>query len=207
MKRDDIIAGVIGGTIFVVGCTVGIFGYQKMNEPLFAQTTVEESDQSYSSYIRPDNSEITKIEQDNSFYELSSDENNINANPEVIDNSRSIVEEDDNTYQESDEIINKLTDIPATKLDLENIDRLADNTRFSIDINDNHDSDYNFNKYDNEEQQNTSDAYVLNTSTLKIHYPNCSDVKKISPDNYSTSNESIDELRSQGYTLCGHCFR
>jgi len=66
---------------------------------------------------------------------------------------------------------------------------------------------YNFNTYDNPEQQNTSDAWVLNTSTMKIHHPKCNDVKKIAPDNYATSNSSLEELRQNGYSECGHCFK
>lgn len=68
------------------------------------------------------------------------------------------------------------------------------------------DNGNNFNTYDNAEQQQTSATFVLNTSTLKIHYPNCKDVKKIAPQNYSTSNLSLEELKSQGYSTCGHCF-
>lgn len=65
----------------------------------------------------------------------------------------------------------------------------------------------NFNTYDNVEQQQTSDDFVLNTSTHKIHYPSCRDVPKIKPQNYSTSNQSVSELEAQGYTTCGHCFK
>lgn len=64
----------------------------------------------------------------------------------------------------------------------------------------------NFNTYDNASQQQTEATYVLNTHTKKIHYPHCGSVKKIAPQNYSTSNSSIDELISQGYTTCGNCF-
>ncbi len=64
----------------------------------------------------------------------------------------------------------------------------------------------NFDTYDNPEQQQTSDSFVLNTSSHKIHYPSCRDVKKISPENYSTSSLTVDELKAQGYTTCGHCF-
>lgn len=63
----------------------------------------------------------------------------------------------------------------------------------------------NFNTYDNEEQQKTEDFYVLNTNTMKIHYPSCNSVKKIAPDNYSTSNLSESELIAKGYTTCGVC--
>ncbi len=63
----------------------------------------------------------------------------------------------------------------------------------------------NFNTHDNAQQQNTSASYVLNTSTMKFHRPSCSSVKKIAPQNYSTSNSSREELISQGYSPCGKC--
>lgn len=63
----------------------------------------------------------------------------------------------------------------------------------------------NFNTYDNAQQQDTSASYVLNTSTMKFHRPSCSSVKKIAPQNYSTSNNSREELISQGYSPCGKC--
>lgn len=47
--------------------------------------------------------------------------------------------------------------------------------------------------------------YVLNTSTLKIHRPGCRDIKKIAPENYSTTTD-FDKAISSGYTTCGHCF-
>lgn len=65
----------------------------------------------------------------------------------------------------------------------------------------------NFNTYDNEGQQHTSQTWVLNTSSMKIHYPSCSQVKKIAPQNYSTSNLSESELIAQGYTTCGVCHK
>lgn len=65
----------------------------------------------------------------------------------------------------------------------------------------------NFNTHDNPEQQDTEDTWVLNTNTMKIHYPSCSSVKKIAPKNYSTSSESLDTLKSRGYTTCGICFK
>jgi len=65
---------------------------------------------------------------------------------------------------------------------------------------------YNFDTYDNVEQQNTTEQWVLNTNSKKIHYPSCKSVKKISPKNYSTSSLSLEELKIQGYTTCGQCF-
>ena len=69
------------------------------------------------------------------------------------------------------------------------------------------DTSSNFNTYNNESQQQTADSYILNTSTRKIHLPSCKSVAKIAPQNYSTSNLSIEELESQGYTKCGNCLK
>lgn len=55
-------------------------------------------------------------------------------------------------------------------------------------------------------QQPVAETYFLNTSTHKIHHSSCRDVKKIKPENYSTSNATVDELTAQGYSTCGHCF-
>ncbi|MBD5395839.1 MAG: hypothetical protein HDR71_16615 [Lachnospiraceae bacterium] len=65
----------------------------------------------------------------------------------------------------------------------------------------------NFDTYDNQSQQQTTDAYVLNTHTKKIHYPSCSSVPKIAPQNYATSNASLEELEAQDYKPCGNCFK
>lgn len=67
----------------------------------------------------------------------------------------------------------------------------------------------NFDTYNNVEQQQTSETYVLNTnpSSLKIHYPSCRYVPKISPENYATSNETLSALESRGYSRCGVCMK
>ena len=48
-------------------------------------------------------------------------------------------------------------------------------------------------------------AYVLNTSTMKFHYPWCSSVQKIAEKNYEESSLSRDELLERGYSPCGNC--
>lgn len=63
----------------------------------------------------------------------------------------------------------------------------------------------NFNTYDNPEQQQTTSSYVLNTSTMKFHSPNCRDVSKIAPQNYSTFDGTRDDIIGRGYSPCGHC--
>lgn len=63
----------------------------------------------------------------------------------------------------------------------------------------------NFTKYNNKEQQETTDNYVLNKSTKVFHHPWCNDVAKIKPSNYRTSNSTSDEIAAMGYKRCGHC--
>lgn len=63
----------------------------------------------------------------------------------------------------------------------------------------------NFTKYNNKEQQETTDNYVLNKSTKVFHYPWCNDVAKIKPENYRTSNSTRDEIAAMGYKSCGRC--
>ena len=65
----------------------------------------------------------------------------------------------------------------------------------------------NFDTYDNPEQQNTTDSWVLNKSSKKIHHPNCKSVPKIAPKNYATSNESVEALEGKGYSKCKQCFK
>ncbi len=56
-------------------------------------------------------------------------------------------------------------------------------------------------------QQESNDAYVLNTSSKKIHLPQCKSAELIAPKNYDTSNESIESLYTLGYTCCGNCLK
>lgn len=47
--------------------------------------------------------------------------------------------------------------------------------------------------------------YILNTNTMKFHYPSCNDVNKIKAEHYETSSDSRDTLIYLGYSPCGHC--
>ncbi len=47
--------------------------------------------------------------------------------------------------------------------------------------------------------------YILNTSTKKIHYPDCNSVKQMKDKNKKSTNQSRDSLISQGYSPCGNC--
>lgn len=48
-------------------------------------------------------------------------------------------------------------------------------------------------------------TYILNTRSLKIHYPHCSSVDQMSEKNKEYSNLSKEELMAQGYESCGNC--
>lgn len=208
MKRDDIIAGIIGGMIFVTGCTVGIFGYKKMNEPLFRQEFVEKGNNtvSYKNSFDYSNS----IDE----YETDGIETDVITNDDSGDN-RSVEElvsdfivDGEIEAQPRDEQDETHVNQQPPKIDSDVIAQVSDNSDYAVSVSgDETRSENYFNIYDIPEQQNTSETYVLNTGTFKIHHPDCDDVKKIKPENYATSSSSIDELISQGYTTCGHCFR
>lgn len=48
-------------------------------------------------------------------------------------------------------------------------------------------------------------TYILNTSTMKFHKPDCNDVKRISAENRFDSTESRESIIAQGYDPCKHC--
>ena len=93
--------------------------------------------------------------------------------------------------------------ISSTESNEQNEPQADENTSASLSLSG---DNSNFNTYNNASQQQAKAAYVLNAHTKKFHYRHCGSVKKISPQNYSTSNSSIDELISHGYTTCGNCF-
>ena len=64
-------------------------------------------------------------------------------------------------------------------------------------------SNNNFLTHDNEEQQNTNE-YVLNTNTKKVHKASCSEVKKIASKNYATIS-NLEDAYAQGYKPCKKC--
>ena len=48
-------------------------------------------------------------------------------------------------------------------------------------------------------------TYVLNASTKKFHYPECSSVDRMAEKNRQTVTDTRDDLISQGYDPCGNC--
>ncbi len=65
----------------------------------------------------------------------------------------------------------------------------------------------NFYTHDNPHLQQTAYAFVLNTSSKKFHLPSCNDVRRMSEENYATSNSSFYDLEAQGYQHCKHCLK
>lgn len=47
-------------------------------------------------------------------------------------------------------------------------------------------------------------TYVLNTNTMKIHYPSCSSVDQIKPENYAETTD-IEDALAAGYEPCKRC--
>lgn len=47
--------------------------------------------------------------------------------------------------------------------------------------------------------------FILNTSSKKIHTPDCSAVKTIDPENYRETDDFLDAL-AKGYTQCKQCY-
>lgn len=119
------------------------------------------------------------------------DENTVNEMPSTS--------EPQITPEPPEELSGETTSIPESS----SLDNAAEPAMKPADASVNN----NFNTYDNGAQQQTDDLYVLNTSSMKIHHTTCDSVRKISPQNYSTSNTSVEELIGQGYSRCGICFK
>lgn len=48
-------------------------------------------------------------------------------------------------------------------------------------------------------------TYILNTNTMRFHYPSCSSVASMAEHNKETVHSSREELIKQGYAPCGVC--
>lgn len=55
------------------------------------------------------------------------------------------------------------------------------------------------------QQGGTAQSYVLNTNSMKFHYPNCSSAQKISAKNRKIYTGTREDLIRQGYAPCGNC--
>lgn len=57
----------------------------------------------------------------------------------------------------------------------------------------------------NEPVEDKGQNYVLNTNTMKFHYPSCSSAKKIKPENRGDFYGTRDQAIAKGYDSCGIC--
>ena len=60
-------------------------------------------------------------------------------------------------------------------------------------------------KAEGTEQAEKKGRYILNTSSMKFHLPDCPSVKDIASSNKKTYNGSRDGLIKDGYSPCGAC--
>lgn len=51
----------------------------------------------------------------------------------------------------------------------------------------------------------TNAKYILNTNTLKFHYPSCSSVEAMNEENKESYSGTKVELIAKGYSPCGRC--
>lgn len=49
------------------------------------------------------------------------------------------------------------------------------------------------------------ETYILNTSTMKFHKPDCTGTKQIKPENKSEHHSTREALIAKGYAPCGRC--
>lgn len=75
----------------------------------------------------------------------------------------------------------------------------------SIEDGDKETSDSQKNEEETGQTCTESWKYILNTRSMKIHYPHCSSVDQMSEKNKGYSNLSKEELIEQGYESCGNC--
>jgi len=54
-------------------------------------------------------------------------------------------------------------------------------------------------------QQSAEYSYILNTSSKKIHLPDCSYAANMSEKNKEITSKSVEQLESEGYTPCKNC--
>ena len=59
--------------------------------------------------------------------------------------------------------------------------------------------------YDQSDEPENTRLYILNTSTKKIHLPDCRSAAAISPENRKEYTGTIDEPLAMGYSPCGNC--
>ena len=64
-------------------------------------------------------------------------------------------------------------------------------------------------QYETEEELQDADghamSYVLNTNTMKFHYPDCRSVKQMKDKNKEEIEATREEIIERGFSPCGNC--
>ena len=100
---------------------------------------------------------------------------------------------------------------PGIGIDYETGDSwIEDESLIDYDSDSGEDSSRDFNSSDTSSSSGSdsdsgSTTYILNTNTMKFHYPDCSSVDSMSEKNKKTYTGSRSDLISQGYDPCGSC--
>lgn len=87
---------------------------------------------------------------------------------------------------------------PGVCIDYATGNNWEDTNTSSVPQEDDSDSSYATSERDAQE-------YVLNTNSMKFHYPDCTGAEKISGNNREDVNTTREELISEGYSPCGIC--
>jgi len=129
---------------------------------------------------------------------------NINSTEEVVHEGPNFVDESD--YRFNDQLSNSSSTSSHGQVIYHSDSSSSTSTNSSQSSTSDETRSSNYNLYDNPENQRTTETYVLNTNTGKIHHSWCSSVSRISPKNYATTSKSLDELYRLGYEPCKKCF-
>lgn len=105
--------------------------------------------------------------------------------------------------------------ISADNLGESSLDETTDDFDDGLDESSTEEEDPDLYEYDAEYsddiEEETGDSegitttYVLNTNTLKFHYPDCRSVKQMKDKNKLTEETTREDLISRGYDPCGNC--
>ena len=52
---------------------------------------------------------------------------------------------------------------------------------------------------------NSAQQYVLNTNTMKFHYPHCESVSQMAEHNKVIETTTREDLINRGFSSCGNC--
>ena len=94
---------------------------------------------------------------------------------------------------------------PGVVIDYATGDNHADNKNSSSASSNSNSSNSSNAQHNSSSQQSPKMTYVLNTSSHKFHYPECSSVDGMNEENKKEVKDTREHLIEQGYEPCGRC--